>query len=96
MGASIIDMAFEATDKCFHDCVPTYRANRLTVSSNLAASFAVPHEKITYLSPNVGAVNFLGVAAPDPPDPAVLRYRVRHAFFAMISKTCYLQIKPQY
>jgi len=60
--------------------VPTCLASRLTVSSNLAASFAVPHVKYTSSSPDVGAVNFLEVAAPDPPDLVAFRSRIFRAF----------------
>ena len=63
-GATIADMAFKATEESFYGWVFTYLTSWLTVSSNLAASFAVPHVKNTFSSPGVGAVNFLGAAAP--------------------------------
>ena len=45
-----------------------YVGNLLTVSSNLAASLAVPHAKNTSSSPDVGAVNFVVPAGfPAPP-----------------------------
>ena len=81
-GALMADIAFEATEDSFHGWVPTCLASWLTVSSNLAASLAVPHVKYTSSSPDVGAVNFLAVAAPDPPDPAAFSCLDRLAFYS--------------
>ena len=69
VGLAREDMAFEAREECFHGCIPTCHASSLTVSLDLAASFAVLRVKKTSLSPGVGAANFLVVVALERPRP---------------------------
>ena len=72
----MVDIAFDATKDWGHGRVPTCIAKWLTVCSNLAASLAAPHTKYTSSSSDVGAVNFVVVAPPEPPAPATVRYHV--------------------
>ena len=70
-GVLRMDIVFDVTEDCGHGLVITCRGNLLTVSLNLAASFAVPHVKNTSSSPNVGAVNFVVGPLRLPVPPAV-------------------------
>ena len=82
-GVSMANMAFKTTEEFDHDRVPTFLASRLTVSSNLDASFVIPHVKYTSSSPDMGAVNFLRVAPPDVLASVLLCCRVR--FFLVVT-----------
>ena len=64
-----VDIVFNATEDCSCGLVTMCRASLLTVSSNFAASFAVPHVKNTSSSPDMGAVNFVvgPLRLPVPP-----------------------------